>query len=77
MTSIPLSQMKLGYDGNPQHLKVSSFSPEIHDQPGLYLELIEGCGYTVIELTLDEAKQLSKMLIEVIDETHTERTELE
>ena len=66
MASVELTQMRRGYDGNHKRLEVSGFSPDIHEGPGLYLQVVEGCGYGVYELTLDEAERLSRILVRAV-----------
>lgn len=36
--------------------------PDIFDEPGVYLQFVEGCGYTVFTLTPEEAEQYADML---------------
>lgn len=70
--AVQLSQMRRGYDGNLKRLEVLGFSPDIHDHPGLYLQRVEGCGYDVIELTLEEANAVAKELLETIQSVRAE-----
>lgn len=72
--SIPLTR-HVGYDGNFKRLEVMPFSPDIHDGPGVYLQLVEGCGYHVHELTTEEARKLAKSLIESADWTDKQKWE--
>lgn len=59
--SIRLSQMDC-YTGKIR-AEVNAFGPDIHSQPGLYLQFVEGCGYDVKTLTPDEAEQLAELLL--------------
>ena len=65
--SFPLSKMDC-YAGK-QLVEVSDFSPDIHDEPGMYLQFVEGCGYTVYEITPDEAEKLAALLLAKAKET--------
>ena len=71
-TSIDLTEMNNGYDGKPTRLEVSSFTKEIHDRPGVYLQHVEGCGYNVYELNPDQALELAKILIEEANKSKKE-----
>jgi hypothetical protein len=65
--SIPLTQMPVNYTGYHDRLEVMAIDPDIHDAPsevpGVYLQHVEGCGYTVYRLTADEARFLGERLI--------------
>lgn len=69
MIQIQLTQQSLGYDGKPQRLEVSSFSKDIHDRAGIYLQHVEGCGYMVMEMTPDEALSLAAALTKAAQDT--------
>lgn len=60
--SVELTEMCEGYDGQLTRFEVLSFSPDIHEKPGVYLQHVEGCGYRVFELTPDEAEALGTIL---------------
>lgn len=64
LTQVPLTRLPLAYTGNPQTFNIKPFSPDIHNEPGLYLEHQEGCGYMPYELTPDEAIKIAQALIE-------------
>lgn len=34
------------------------------EQPGMFLQFVEGCGYTVFNLTPNEAESLAKILVQ-------------
>lgn len=70
--TVELSEMNLGYDGKRKRLEVSGFSRDIHDRPGLYLQRVEGCGYDVYHLTLEEAERLAAILVQVVAEVRAE-----
>jgi hypothetical protein len=52
-------------------MEVLAHDPDIHDEPGVYLQKVEGCGYTVFELTPEEATILGTFLIEQAEESVT------
>ena len=64
---INLSLLPLSYTGNPQTFNVHPFSPEIHDEPGIYLEHQSGCGYSPYALTPIEARTIASALIAAAD----------
>ncbi len=70
---IELTKMKNGYDGKPTRLEVQDFDPFIHDGPedgpGIYLQHVDGCGYTPYELTADQAEALAKEILEKVAES--------
>jgi hypothetical protein len=68
--SIKLSQMDC-YAGK-WRAEVQAKSKDIHDEAGLYLQFVEGCGYTVFDLTPDEGRELAKILIQKADEAEKE-----
>ena len=57
-----LSQMKPGYDGNPKRVEITGFSPGI----------VEGCGYAVYEMTLEEAEELANTLLTTVSKVKAE-----
>ncbi len=57
------------YTGSLTCLEVQPFDPEVHTDPGLYLQHVEGCGYTVYHLTCEEAEQLVAHLLRGVTET--------
>lgn len=60
MEKVPLSKMPC-YAGNI-YVEVTPFSPDLHDNEGIYLQFVEGCGYDVKTLTPNEAEILAKQL---------------
>ena len=68
MAEIDLSHHK-SYTGGQQQAEVQEFGPDIHDGPGMYLQFVDGCGYTVYTLSPDEAEALAKMLTEAAELT--------
>lgn len=66
---IELTEMENGYDGVPTRLEVLEFSPDIHDEPGLYLQRVEGCGYYIMQMTPEQAETLAQELLEVAEES--------
>lgn len=66
---IELTEMPVNYTGHHSRMEVMEFSPDIHDKPGVYLQYVEGCGYTVYNLTPDEARFLGECLIRKAKET--------
>ena len=66
---IPLTEMPKNYTGYHSQLELMEFTPDIHDKPGVYLQHVEGCGYTVYELTPDQARFLGERLIAKANET--------
>jgi len=48
------------------------FSPDIHKEPGMYLQFVEGCGYHVYTLTPDEADKLAEMLRQTAEQSRRE-----
>lgn len=70
--STPLSLIPSSYrpeDGVVVRAETMSFDPDIHDIPGVYLQIVDGCGYTVYEMTPEEAETVAKMLIASAAET--------
>ena len=65
---IELTEMKNGYNGKPTCLETMTFDPDIHDKPGVYLQHVEGGGYTVYEMTLEQAEALAKELLDAAKE---------
>lgn len=61
--SILLTEMNRNYTGGFNRLEVLSFSNDVHDKPGVYLQEVEGCGYHVMEMTPQQAIELGKILI--------------
>ncbi len=57
------------YTGLYEFLEVSAHDPDIHDEPGIYLQKVEGCGYDVWELTAEEADALAVILAAKAKET--------
>lgn len=55
---------QIGYNGCPKFIQVLSFSKGIHDEPGVYLQRVEGCGYEVWEMTPEEAESVAKHLLQ-------------
>jgi hypothetical protein len=53
-------------------MEVVPFSKDIHSKPGIYLQEVEGCGYTVFELTPIEALALAAHLKKAAEETMAE-----
>lgn len=49
--------------------EASGHTPDIHDEPGVYVQFIEGCGYDVYTLTPDEADTLADRIREAAAET--------
>ncbi len=68
---IQLSLMEPGYDKNLKRIEILGFEPDIHDIPGMYLQVVEGCGYQVYELTPDEARKLASELLKEADNQTT------
>lgn len=67
---IELTEMKNGYDGRPTRLVVSALTPAVGQKyPALYLEHVEGCGYTVYEMTAEQAEALAAELLEKVEES--------
>ena len=67
--SISLTRAAKGYDGNPRRMEVIPFSKDIHSNPGIYLQEVEGCGSTVFELTPIEALALAAHLKNAAEES--------
>lgn len=42
--------------------EVMAMSPDIHDQPGIYVQFVEGCGYHPFTLTPEEALTLAEKM---------------
>jgi hypothetical protein len=61
--SIVLTEMPVNYTGGHDRLEVMSFDSDIHDRAGVYLQHVEGCGYTVYNLTPQQAIELASILI--------------
>jgi hypothetical protein len=55
---------QVGYDGRPKAIEVLSFNKDIHNNPGVYLQRVEGCGYEVWEMTPEEAESVAKHLLQ-------------
>lgn len=70
--SVELTEMPPAYTGHPCRLQITGFSKGINDQPGVYLQHVEGCGYTVYELTPEQARNVAKLLIDAADKTEKE-----
>lgn len=66
---IELTEMPVNYTGHHSRLEILGFSPDIHDHPGIYLQHVEGCGYTVYEMTVDQARFLGERLIAQVNES--------
>jgi hypothetical protein len=62
-----LTQTPVNYTGTHDHMEITAHSPDIHAEPGLYLQRVEGCGYTVTELTLSEARRIAQALNNAAD----------
>jgi hypothetical protein len=75
MKEINLSMERKGYDGNPKRVEVMSMSyepePEVRvwDEPGVYLQFVEGCGYDVRVLSANEAEDLACHLLKAATES--------
>ena len=62
---IELTEMKNGYNGKPTRLEVSALTPVVgQEYPAVYLQHVEGCGYTVYEMTAEQAEALAAELME-------------
>jgi hypothetical protein len=51
--------------------EVMEFTPDINggNNKGVYLQFVEGCGYSVFELTTDEARELAQILVDKANQT--------
>lgn len=58
-----LTRQGICYTGGYRQAQVSAHMPDIWDKPGTYLQIVEGCGYTVYELSPDEAEIIGNQLI--------------
>lgn len=59
---IELSKMPC-YAGLQQAEVMFNDGKTFNEPPNLYLQFVEGCGYTVYELTADEADKVAEMLV--------------
>lgn len=59
-TDMKLSRMDC-YAGKI-HAETMPHEPDIHDEPGVYVQFREGCGHTVYTMTPDEADEYADML---------------
>ena len=69
MAKFDLSHHKSSYLDQQQQVEVQEFGPDIHEGPGMYLQFVDGCGYTVYTLSPDEAEALAKMLTTAAETT--------
>jgi hypothetical protein len=66
---IELTEKPKNYTGAYNRMEVQAHSPDIHSKPGVYLQEKEGCGYTVFELTPEQAVSLGQLLIQQAGQT--------
>lgn len=70
--SIKLSRVESSYpseEGVRVRAEIDPFDPDIYAEPGVCLQIADGCGYTVYELTPEEAEAIAKALINAAAKT--------
>ena len=53
--------------------QATAHTADIHDKPGVYVQFIEGCGYSVFEMEPEEALELAIQITIAVNKTKEEK----